>query len=143
VSSVHGLGSSHAALSGAWSQLSVVSLQESMVQATASAQLGGVPASQVEVPRLQVSAPLHHRPSSHCGSSTARDGRDEEDRQLRPLSLRGRLARGALLTVNRVRPDDPAAVGSRSARPGLEAGRDIDGRGVFTVPNGTEATVAP
>ena len=65
-SSVHTLPSLQAALFATWLQLSVVSLQESVVHEKASAQFGAVPAWQVEVPRLQVSWPLHHKPSSHC-----------------------------------------------------------------------------
>ena len=56
----------------AWSQVSVDSLQTSAVQVMLSLQLGAMPGLQ---PRLmsQVSAPLHHWPSSQavfCGAKT-------------------------------------------------------------------------
>jgi len=52
----------HAPLLGAWSQESVPSLQESVVQATASAQFGAVPAWQPRV-TWHVSLPLQNAPS--------------------------------------------------------------------------------
>jgi hypothetical protein len=57
--------SEHAALLGMWSQLSVASLHESVVQAIPSLQFTGVPAWHCPVPVLQVSMPVQNNPSSH------------------------------------------------------------------------------
>jgi hypothetical protein len=64
---LHHWPSLHEALFGAWSQLSVDSLQLSTVQDTLSAQLGAVPAWQPVV-ALHVSAPLHQAPSLQAPS---------------------------------------------------------------------------
>jgi hypothetical protein len=60
------LPSSHLVASGVWVQLFVASSHASLVQATPSSQLGGVPAW--HAPPTHVSAPLQYVPSSHCAS---------------------------------------------------------------------------
>ena len=65
-SSVQALPSEQAPLFATCAQLSDASLQESVVQATPSAQFGAVPAWQT--PATQVSTPLQNWPSLHSAS---------------------------------------------------------------------------